>query len=160
MTISWFRHVKILVNTLSEHQELKGPQNQHLMEFPSTSADRTVEASAEELASWELYKKESKITKIPIPYAFVLGGVNVAGVLYLEDPVENSSTDGAAVGAIVGIYHLDQSHATVRLYDPTNNILRLELALSIKDGTLNARLCNRKWNGRWNCSGWKTVASW
>lgn len=55
------------------------------MQVENTAETRTVEASAEELAAWEKYKAEAQIKSIPIPYAFVSGGVNVAGVFYLED---------------------------------------------------------------------------
>ena len=46
----------------------------------------------------------------------------MAGVFNLEDPVENSSTEGAAVGAIIGIYRLDKNKTDVSLYDPTGNV--------------------------------------
>jgi len=130
------------------------------METQQTSEDRIVTAPAEELAAWDKYKTESKITTIPVPYAFVAGGVNVAGVVFVENPVENSSTKGTAVGAIIGTYTLNRQHTTVNLYDPTGNLLRLGLAMDVQHGTLKARICNRKWNGDWNCSGWSVIASW
>jgi uncharacterized membrane protein affecting hemolysin expression len=86
--------------------------------------------------------------------------VNVAGVFYLEDPVENSSTEGAAIGAIIGVYRLDRNNTDVRLYDPTGNVLRLDIVLSFAEGVLKARICNRSWNGSWNCSRYTTLASW
>ena len=130
------------------------------MKVENAGEARTVEASAEELAAWEKYKAEAQIKSIPIPYAFVSGGVNVAGVFYLEDPVENSSTEGAAVGAIIGIYRLDRNKTDVKLYDPTGNVLRLDIVLSLAERVLKARICNRRWNGSWNCSGYTTLASW
>jgi hypothetical protein len=122
--------------------------------------ENTVAASAEELVDWEKYKAEAQIKSIPIPYIFATGGVNVAGVFNLEDPVENSSTDGTAIGAIIGVYRLDKNNPNVKLYDPTGNILRLNIELNFVERVLKARICNRKWNGSWNCSGYATLASW
>lgn len=130
------------------------------MNVDNANKDRNLDATPEELKAWEKYKAEFTIKAIPIPYVFASGGVNVAGVFSLEDPAENSSTDGAAVGAIIGIYHLDRNNADVKLYDPTGNLLRLDIVLSFDDGILKARLCNRKWNGSWNCSDYTTLASW
>jgi hypothetical protein len=56
--------------------------------------------------------------------------VNVAGVFHLEDPVENSSTEGAAIGAIIGVYRLDKNKTDVKLYDPTGNVLRLDMNIA------------------------------
>lgn len=122
--------------------------------------DRDVAASEVELAKWKVFKEKTNLTVIPIPYAVVLGGVNIVGVFYLNDPVENSYTDGAAVGAIIGIYHLDKNKTEVKLYDPTENLLRLDIILSFTERFLKARVCSRTFTGGWSCSDYATLASW
>jgi hypothetical protein len=123
-----------------------------------------VDASAEEMQDWEGRmdqlsvddpRDEFKGTKaFPIPYAFVTGPVNVAGVLYLKTPVEDSYTDGAFVGAVVGTYRLDRRKTETCA---SNGIIRVCLRLSFEEGSLYYRFCNRKLNGKWSCGGWKRI---
>jgi hypothetical protein len=124
-----------------------------------------VEPTREERASWQEFtaeraKKGKGIKEIPIPYGFTIGAVTITGVFHLREPVESSSTDGVVVGAINGTYHLDKDHTGAKFYDPTGNILRLEIELDFGGKTLKARLCHRNWDGSWKCSGWVTLASW
>ncbi|RCJ30100.1 hypothetical protein A6769_34295 [Nostoc punctiforme NIES-2108] len=110
--------------------------------------------------SWDDYKSQVNLIEIPIPYAGTVGGVSVTGIFYLKDPVEDSYTDGAAIGLVNGTYHLDKNKTEIKLYDPSGNLLRLEIVLSFTDEVLKARLCNRRWNGSWRCSDYVTLASW
>ncbi|MDX2272423.1 MAG: hypothetical protein NW237_10825 [Cyanobacteriota bacterium] len=130
------------------------------MQLENTSEARIVEASPEELTSWEKYKTETQIKSIPIPYAFVSVGVNAAGIFYLEDPVENSSTEGAAVGAIIGAYRLDKNKTDVKLHDLSEYRLHLDIVLIFVERVLKARICNHRWNGSWKSSDYTTLVSW
>lgn len=102
---------------------------------------------------------------IPIPYAFPLGAVNIAGVLYIRTPVENSYTDGAIIGVVNCTYRLDKNKTDLSCKDPTGRILKINLRLDFGRKVLEGRACNGSLGGfpprfRWSCSGWKTLASW
>jgi hypothetical protein len=123
-----------------------------------------VDATEEEMQEWNSRsnsimiddpREDFKDTKaIPIPYAFVTGGVNVAGVFYLKEKVEDSYTDGAFIGVVVGTYRLDRRRTETCA---SNGIIKVCLRVSFSDRTLYYRFCNRKWNGKWSCSGWRRV---
>jgi len=76
-----------------------------------------------EIEQWKEFVKRTKLTRIPFPYFLTIGAVTIAGVFNLEDPLENSSTEGAAAGAVIGTYKLDRNNCEARLYDPTGNLL-------------------------------------
>lgn len=127
-----------------------------------------VEATPEEQQAFEAFQAnrpaglvaEEFVDAIPIPYAFPIGAINIVGVLYLRDPIESSSTQGAVAGAVIGTYNLDRNRTDVTLYDPTGNLLKLELNLNFGERRLRGRLCNRRITGGWRCSPWHTLASW
>ena len=97
------------------------------------------------------------ISAIPVPYAVTLGAVNIAGVLYLENPIENSYSDGAFIGVVVGTYHIDKNHAEA---SADNGILKVSVKLDFAGSKLYGRLCTRKPFGGWDCSDWEEIASW
>jgi hypothetical protein len=122
-----------------------------------------VDATPEEMAAWEAYlprQEAAEAITIPIPYAFPLGAVNIAGVIYLRDPAEDSYTEGAIIGVVNGTYKLDKSKTSATFYDPTGALVKVELKLEFTPGRLKGRICNRTFTGGWNCSGWTTLASW
>ncbi len=123
-----------------------------------------VDPTAEEKSAWDLYMSKNAAAEaavtVPIPYAFVLGAVNVAGIVYLRDPVEDSYTEGALVGVVSGTYKLDKSKTSATFYDPTGTLIKVELRADFGDKCLMGRICNRTFTGGWSCTDWTTLASW
>jgi hypothetical protein len=94
---------------------------------------------------------------VPIPYTIALGGVNVLGVFYLTDPVENSYTDGAFVGVVVGSYHLDK-HNLEACAD--NGLIRVCVRIDFPHRKLYGRACHREITGHWKCDNWGEILKW
>jgi hypothetical protein len=94
---------------------------------------------------------------VPIPYAITLGGVNIAGILYLADPIEDSYTDGAFIGVVIGTYHLAKDHLEACA---DNGLLRVCVKIDLENRILYGRYCTRKINGGWDCRDWEEILRW
>lgn len=98
------------------------------------------------------------LTTIPIPYALTLGGVNIAGIFYLKpDSIEDSYTDGAFIGVVVGTYHLDKNNVEACA---DNGLLKACVKIDIGAKKLYGRLCTRKPFGGWDCGDWQQILAW
>ncbi len=129
-------------------------------EVVSGGSSDILKATPEELDARVKFAAIATVSTIPIPYAFVSGGVNVTGIFNLKNPVEDSNTEGVAIGAIIGPYFLNKDRTTVRLYDPTNSLLRLDIEIRFANSDLRARICRADLFDGWKCSGWEALASW
>lgn len=109
----------------------------------------------EDLDGWKTFVSQSKLQAIPIPIFVTIGGVTITGVIYLRDPVEDSSAEGVIAGAINGRFNLDKRHTKESFYDPTKHILRLDIIFD-SDG-LRVVLYHRKWIGGWKKFASKTI---
>jgi hypothetical protein len=99
-----------------------------------------------------------RLSTVPIPYAFTIGAVNFAGVFYLDtSAVEESFTDGAFIGAVVGTYHIDKDDAEACA---DNNLLKACIKIDFGAKKLFGRLCTRRITGGWDCGGWREILSW
>jgi hypothetical protein len=103
-----------------------------------------------------------------IPYAFSIGAVTFAGMLYIRgNNGRDTYTDGAFAGAVNGIYHLDRHRVHVRGdgvgirahvlvdFDRKHAVAWVE--------TLGVRCCGyRNWGkcDTWNASRQVVIASW
>jgi hypothetical protein len=124
--------------------------------------------SAREQEAFEQYREAIRSGKhsefdrltIPIPYDLPLGGVNISGILYLRDPIEDSSTKGLVIGAVNGSYELDRNHTLATFYDPTGALLKVEIRLDFVAHKLEVRICRRTITGGWKCSPWNTIVTW
>jgi hypothetical protein len=116
----------------------------------------------------EIYRP---LNVLPVPYAFILGGVNVWGILYLNlvDPTK-SWTEGRFIGIVVGNYLLSKDHTDVCAEDPLGRILKACLKLDLQAKKLEGRLCNWKTTGskgsppsftaEWECGPWVPIITW
>ena len=96
--------------------------------------------------------------QVGIPYFFTLGAVTIAGMLYLKDPVEDSFTDGAFAGVVVGTYRIDKNN-TEACSD--NGLFKICVKIDFPGKTLSGRICTRKlFGGGWDCPGWTKILSW
>jgi hypothetical protein len=129
-------------------------------EVASGGSSDILKANPEELEAREKFAAVAAVSTIPIPYVFVSGGVNVTGIFNLRSPVEDSNTEGVAIGAIVGTYFLNKDRTTVSLYDPTSSLLRLDIEIRFANSDLRARICRTDLFDGWKCGGWETLASW
>lgn len=129
-------------------------------EIVSGGSSDILKATPEELEAREKFAAVVSVSTIPIPYVFASGGVNVTGIFNLKNPVEDSNTEGVAIGAIVGSYFLNKDRTTVGLYDPTGSLLRLDTEIRFANRDLRARICRANFFDGWKCSGWETLASW
>lgn len=111
-------------------------------------------ASIDEMKSWEEYLNRVDPKSIDIPFAFSIVAVNIAGIAHIKNPIEETSIEGAALGAINGSFRLDKNKQRVKLYDPTGIFLRLVIELKIPNGYFRARIDTRKWDGSWNKGSW------
>ena len=103
-----------------------------------------------------------------IPYAFSIGAVSFAGMLYIRgNNGSDSYTDGAFVGAVTGSYHLDRHNVHVR----GNGVgIRAHLLIDFDRRhavawieTLGLKCCGyRNWGkcDTWNSSRQVVIASW
>lgn len=130
---------------------------------------KDVDATADEQEAFKKYLKflgkdpDIKVLDISIPYFNIPIGVALAtGVLYIRDPVENSSTDGVLAGAVIGTYHFDKDKTENSFYDPTGALYRIDLKISFNDKNLVGRSCSRsnRFPFPWRCGGWVLLASW
>jgi hypothetical protein len=120
-----------------------------------------IEPTQTEQRSWEAFRAATALTEIAIPYGpITLGAVVIVGVFHLKEPLDSSSTDGVVAGAVSGTYHLDKNGGQVSLFDPTKNLLRVDVVLSFADENLKARLCTRRLDGRWRCGDYVVLATW
>ncbi|MGE0133488.1 MAG: hypothetical protein AB7U82_35885 [Blastocatellales bacterium] len=106
---------------------------------------------------WEEIKRrlsEEGQNFIPIPYAFTIGAVTIAGILELRDPIENSTTAGAFAGIVFGTYNLSKQAADA---SANNGVVRVDVRIDFSSTKIQARYCNRRWNGSWRCSDWETI---
>ena len=99
------------------------------------------------------------VKSVPIPYVIPLEAVVFVGVLYLNDPVEDSYTDGAFAGAVNGTYHIDKNEAEVC---GVNDLGVLKACIKIDFGAkkLYGRICVPKPFGGWKCGDWQELISW
>jgi len=106
---------------------------------------------------WEKLKQELMSREeraIPIPYAFVLGAVNIIGVLYIKDPVKDSYTQGAFAGVVFGTYKINRKKPEACA---DNLLVKVCIRFDFGKTRLQGKLCTRKWNGKWRCGKWKTI---
>ena len=95
---------------------------------------------------------------VPVPYAFTLGAVNIAGILYYDTASpENSYTDGAFVGVVVGSYHIDKNDAEACA---DNGLVKVCIMIDFGKKCLFGRLCKRKLTGGWDCDNWTKIVCW
>jgi hypothetical protein len=103
-----------------------------------------------------------------IPYAFTIGAVTFAGMLYIRgDDGRDSYTDGAFGGAVNGGYHIDRNRAHVRL-DGTG--VRAHILIDFERrhavgwiDTFGFRCCGyRNWGkcDTWYASNQVVIGSW
>lgn len=92
-----------------------------------------------------------------IPYAFNAYGFQVAGVVHVREPVEDTYTDGVVVGPASGNYRLDRNTVGVDLYDPTGQVIGITVQLDIYQRFVRARVKTRRPDGGWDETGWVTV---
>ena len=92
-----------------------------------------------------------------IPYAVTLGAVNFGGVLYLLDPVEDSFTDGAFVGVVIGTYHIDKNN-TMACAD--SGLLKACIRIDFAERKIQGRLSTRSLDGGWDDGGWSDIVTW
>lgn len=114
-------------------------------------------ATQEEIESWKKFVASTGIKSIDIPYVVTVGAVTIVGVFHLRDPFEDSSTEGAVAGAIIGTYNLDRNNGTAEIYDPTRNLLRLVIVLDLPGRELKARIDTRQWTGGWSEGSWAII---
>lgn len=100
-----------------------------------------------------------------IPYAFTIGAVTFAGVLYIRG--KNTYTDGAFGGVVIGIYHIDKHNTHIRL-DGIGVRAHLLIDFQKKHAvawieTLGVECCGyRNWGkcDVWNTSDQVIIGSW
>jgi hypothetical protein len=121
-----------------------------------TTAAYAQQATAEEkeIEAWKKYVIEKHLKSIDIPFAFSTGAVNVAGVMHLRDPFDDSSAEAIAAGAVIGQCELDRNRTDCRIYDPTGNVFRFVMELSFPGRELRGRVDTRQWDGRWSEGSW------
>jgi len=106
----------------------------------------------------EITHHGKKSVVVPIPYAFVLGAVNIAGIFYLSDPLDESYSDGSFVGVVVGTYRIDKNNAEA---SADNGLLKVSIRIDIAARKIQGRLCTRNiFNGGWDCGGWSDILTW
>ena len=110
-----------------------------------------------EIENWERFIKESGIKSIDIPYFFTVGAATVTGAFHLEEPFENSSTNGVIVGVVNGTYNLNKNDTEAKIYDPTGNLFRLVLVFDVAAKEFKGRIDNRNWDGSWNEGSWVII---
>lgn len=111
-------------------------------------------SSEDELKSWNVYLKTVNPKSLDIPFVFSVAAVNLAGVVHIENPIEDTWIEGAAIGVVNGTFKLDKNKQSAKLYDPTRNLLRLVIELNIPSGYIRARVDTRRWDGKWNKGSW------
>lgn len=109
----------------------------------------------EDLGGWKTFVSQSKLQAIPIPIFVTIGGVTITGVVHLRDPIGDSSAEGIIAGAINGKFNLDKQHTKDSFYDPTRNILRVDIIFD--SGGLRVVLYHRNWHGGWSKFASKTI---
>lgn len=108
--------------------------------------------------TYDFIHHSSKGVVLSIPYALTLGAVNVAGTLYVADPINDSFTDGAFVGVVVGTYHIDKNNIEAC---SDNGLIKVCVKLDFSARKLQGRLCTRNvFGGGWDCGGWSDIVSW
>lgn len=113
------------------------------------------EERTQEQIDWDNYVKSSGLKTIPIPYALSVYAITIGGILYLNDPLKESSTEGAFAGAVNGTYSLNKNNTEAKFYDPTGQLLRAVLVLDFSgNGELRVRVDTRRWDGKWNEGSW------
>ena len=110
-----------------------------------------------EIEKWKKFVAESRVTSIDIPYTFSVGAATVVGAFHLKDPFEDSSTEGAIAGVLIGTYNLNRNNPQAEIYDPTGNVLRLVLVLDFANREFKGRFDNRNWDGSWNEGSWAII---
>jgi hypothetical protein len=96
-----------------------------------------------------------------VPYAFSLYGVAVTGVLYINDPIDDSYTEGVVAGAVTGGYKLTRGAFETVLYDPTGRVVRFNVQLDYgATRMLRASVCTGNLSGGWDCPPWTDILSW
>jgi hypothetical protein len=107
------------------------------------------------------YKKYCESTNKPfrseILYAFPVWGVVFTGVLYLENPPENSSTKGVVTGLTVPVgYTLDRNGALLDV--PTSPLSIIHVAFDWPNRRVGCYL--EWWEGQWKTSDWVFPVTW
>lgn len=115
--------------------------------------------SPEESERWINYAQIHITTGVEIPYAFTIGAVTIAGMLYLKQPPEDTYTKGVVFGAVNGTYELSKDNTNVTLYDPTTIALKVDIKLEINNRRIIGRACVGTFTG-WSCSDWYTLIAW
>jgi hypothetical protein len=95
--------------------------------------------------------------KLSIPYAFSLGAINFVGTLYVEDPLENTFTDGVWAGVVVGTYHVGKDNIEACA---DNGLTRACVQIRVQARQFCGRIGTRRWDGGWDDGDWKLIVSW
>jgi hypothetical protein len=137
-----------------------------MSDYNDQDVDTIEEITNEEEVAFEKLKAELLVDDdraefegsktLPIPYAFGVGVVNISGILYLKDRVEDSYTKGIFTGIVVGTYSLSRNKTEACA---NNGLIKGCVRLDLAGRALYCRACNRDWRGRWKCGSWKKVIS-
>ena len=93
-----------------------------------------------------------------IPYFLTLGIESFAGTLYLQNPVDESFSDGAMAGVINATYHVDKNSVEVC---QEGGAFKACVRFELGNNRVLARLCT--WNifqFKWDCGDWQILVSW
>jgi hypothetical protein len=95
---------------------------------------------------------------VNIPYNVSLGAVNISGVLYLKNPIEDSWTNGVMTGVANGTFKLDKNNSSQNFYGP---FTKINVNANFTEKEMIATLYLQDLlTGKWKKKGWTYLARW
>jgi hypothetical protein len=96
---------------------------------------------------------------VSIPYTVPVEGVVFIGVLYINDPLEDSYTEGKFVGVVNGTYRIDKNNPEVCEVGPLG-LQKACIKIDFAHRKLFGKFCVHQLGGGWLCGEWVELVSW